>query len=201
MSSLLEVENISRSYGHQKVLTDVSLTIEKGQLLGITGENGSGKSTLMQIITGMQKPDSGKLRLSAKIGYCPQEILLFEQLTIYEHFKCWAIGYDLTKKKWQNVMEKLLDQFRFGQHLHKKVDQLSGGTKQKLNLSLALLHHPDLLVLDEPYSGFDWETYLSFWEYASEVVKQDRSIIVVSHFITDQQRFHRIFNLQNGILI
>jgi ABC-type multidrug transport system ATPase subunit len=200
MSVVLEVEHISRSFGRQQVLTDVSLSVSAGQMVGITGENGSGKSTLLQIVTGMLKADGGKVTLPVAMGYCPQEILLFEQLTVLEHFKCWAVGYGLQEPLWKERMEMLLQQFRFAQHLQKRVAHLSGGTKQKLNLSLSLLHHPDLLVLDEPYAGFDWETYLCFWEYAEQVVKAGRSILVVSHFISDQQRFHRVLNLQNGVL-
>jgi ABC-type multidrug transport system ATPase subunit len=135
------------------------------------------------------------------MGYCPQELWLFDQLTIFEHFACWAVGYDLPEKVWKNRMEFLLHRFRFGQHLHKKVAHLSGGTKQKLNLTLALLHEPSLLVLDEPYAGFDWETYLSFWEYSSDMVKKGHSILIVSHFITDRQKFQRVYNLQNGVLV
>jgi ABC-type multidrug transport system ATPase subunit len=200
MPNLLEVEHVAHAFGRQKVLTDVTFSVGEGQLVGVTGENGSGKSTLLQIIAGILKADSGKVKLPVKMGYCPQETLLFEQLTVYEHFKCWATGYGLAEKTWQVRMHSLLEQFRFAAHVRKRVAHLSGGTKQKLNLSLALLHEPGLLVLDEPYSGFDWETYLRFWDYAEGVVQSLRSVLVVSHFIHDRERFHHIFNLQNGVL-
>lgn len=200
MSIVLEVEHVSRSFGRQKILVDASFTVSTGQLIGITGENGSGKSTLLKIITGMLKPDSGRINRPASMGYCPQEVLLFGQLTVLEHFKCWANGYGMKPTNWQERMELLLQQFQFKQHLHKLVEQLSGGTKQKLNLALALLHQPDLLVLDEPYNGFDWETYLRFWNHAEAIVAAGQSILVVSHFINDQQRFDHIFHLQNGLL-
>lgn len=200
MSIVLEVEHVSRSFGRQKILADASFTVDTGQLIGITGENGSGKSTLLKIITGMLKPDSGRIIRPANLGYCPQEVLLFEQLTVFEHFKCWARGYGMKEINWQERMELLLQQFQFEPHLHKLVEQLSGGTKQKLNLALALLHQPALLVLDEPYNGFDWETYLRFWSHAEAIVAAGQSILVVSHFINDQQRFDRIHHLQNGLL-
>lgn len=200
MPIILEVEQVSRSFGRQKILVDASFTVSTGQLIGITGENGSGKSTLLKIITGILKPDSGSIKRVVSMGYCPQEVLLFEQLTVLEHFKCWAQGYGMKRTHWQDRMELLLQQFQFKQHLHKLVEQLSGGTKQKLNLALALLHQPDLLVLDEPYNGFDWETYLRFWTYAETIVAAGQSILVVSHFINDQQRFDHILHLQNGLL-
>lgn len=200
MPALLEIEHVSRSYGRQEVLKDISLTVEGGQLVGITGENGSGKSTLLQIITGMLKAESGEVRRHAGMGYCPQEILLFEHLTVQEHFKCWAAGYGLPDANWREKMQRLLQEFRFEQHQNKRVVQLSGGTKQKLNLALALLHEPALLILDEPYTGFDWDTYLRFRDYAGKVVDSGRSILIVSHFISDQDHFHKIYNLQNGVL-
>lgn len=200
MSNVLEVEHVARSFGRQKILVDASFTVDAGQLIGITGENGSGKSTLLKIITGVLKSDSGRVIRPVSMGYCPQEVLLFDQLTVLEHFKCWARGYGMKQVHWQERMELLLQQFQFKQHLDKLVEQLSGGTKQKLNLALALLHQPELLVLDEPYNGFDWETYLRFWSYAEGIVAAGQSVLVVSHFINDQQRFDRIFHLQNGVL-
>lgn len=200
MPIVLEVEHVSHSFGRQQILVNASFTVSTGQLIGITGENGSGKSTLLKIITGMLKPDSGRVKRPVNLGYCPQEVLLFDQLTVLEHFKCWAMGYGMKPVLWQERMELLLQQFQFKQHLNKLVEQLSGGTKQKLNLALALLHQPDLLVLDEPYNGFDWETYLRFWEHAETIVAAGQSILVVSHFINDQQRFDHIHHLQNGEL-
>jgi ABC-type multidrug transport system ATPase subunit len=200
MGALLAVENIARSYGRTVVLNDVSLTLGSGELVGITGENGSGKTTLMHIITGMLKPDRGRVQRNGSLGYCPQEILLFENLTVWEHFRCWSVGYGLDNSEWEPRMQELLGVFRFEKYLDKRVAQLSGGTKQKLNLALAMLHEPRLLVLDEPYAGFDWETYLHFWEYAETLLAAGQSLLVVSHFISDHHRFHRIYNLQNGCL-
>ncbi len=200
MPPFLTVKNVSRSFGRNRVLRDVSFSIEPGRLVGLVGENGSGKSTLLKIITGILKPDQGEAALSATMGYCPQEPLLFEQLTILEHFRCFAAGYGLPDAGWQNRMEELLTHFRFKDHLRKQVAHLSGGTRQKLNLSLALLHQPDLLILDEPYAGFDWETYLRFWDYAEAQIGAGRSILVVTHFLSDQSKFHQIFDLKNGTL-
>ena len=94
----------------------------------------------------------------------------------------------------------LLEYFNFGKYLGEKVAHLSGGTAQKLNLSLALLHHPNLLILDEPYSGFDWDTYQRFWKYVGQLRAEGCAILVVSHFITETKLFDRIYEMKNGTL-
>ncbi len=198
--AILQVKNISRSFGANRVLEDVSMKIEAGKLVGLVGENGSGKSTMLKIITGMLKPHGGEVKLESGFGYCPQEAELFEQLTVLEHFRYFAAAYELPVANWENRMGELLRHFNFENHLDKQVAHLSGGTKQKLNLSLALLHSPGLLILDEPYAGFDWETYLRFWDYTETLVEAGKSVLIVTHFLTDQSKFDRIFSLKNGKL-
>jgi ABC-type multidrug transport system ATPase subunit len=97
-------------------------------------------------------------------------------------------------------MNELCRRFRFAACLDRPVSTLSGGTKQKLNFALAVLHDPGLLVLDEPYTGFDWETYLRFWEYAGEQKSRGRSVLIVSHFVYDRSKFDEVFELQEGSL-
>ncbi|MCB0550206.1 MAG: ABC transporter ATP-binding protein [Phaeodactylibacter sp.] len=202
---MLEVENITRSFGQKAVLKGISFRMEKGGVNGIVGENGSGKSTLLQIIVGALKADSGRVAVFGRLGYCPQEALVFSQLTVLEHFQYFAAAYGLPvrgegEESWQAHRDQLLEHFQFGQYRRERVAYLSGGTRQKLNLCLALFHRPGLLVLDEPYNGFDWETYLRFWDYAERFRASGGSILVVTHLIADKERFERIYNLKNGIL-
>jgi ABC-2 type transport system ATP-binding protein len=94
----------------------------------------------------------------------------------------------------------LMNYFNFKKYQKEKIANLSGGTQQKLNLAIALLHHPKLLILDEPYSGFDWDTYLRFWDYTSQVRAGGAAILVVTHFLTEKERFDKVFNLEQGEL-
>ncbi len=157
---ILQAENIVKSFGRKKVLRGLSFGMKAGSLNGIVGENGSGKSTLLKIIVGHWQADQGKVFIEGRLGYCPQEPLVFPQLTVQEHFQYFSSAYSLPKKSSLLQTELLLEHFNFKQYRSDKVAELSGGTQQKLNLSLALLHQPQLLILDEPYNGFDWETYL-----------------------------------------
>ena len=153
---------------------------------------------------GLLAPGAGKVVSYATVGYCPQEIVAFETLTVYENFLYFATAYGLRRKKiadsWEEAKDNLLDYFRFGQYENRLVSELSGGTKQKLNLSLALLHSPDILILDEPYSGFDWETYLRFWSYSEELQSKGKSILIVSHLVNDRSKFNSLYALKEGSL-
>ena len=197
---ILEVKNIVKSFGKKEVLRDVSLTIEAGTLTGITGENGSGKSTLLKIIAGEWKANKGSININSDCGYCPQKIQLFPTLTVEEHFQYFGSAYGLDKRTLKSRIEPLLDHFKFDHYRSEYIYKLSGGTQQKLNLVLALLHEPKLLILDEPYNGFDWHTYLKFWEYTDFLKEKGKAVLIVSHLLLERERFDRIYNLENGVL-
>src|SRR6266508_1932591 len=148
------------------VLTGASLMVCSGELVGLVGENGSGKSTLMQIVVGLLGRDGGEVERRGRLGYCPQVPMLWDKLTVDEHFALFARAYGLDDDARERAVADLLVELRFERYRRYRVEELSGGTRQKLNLALALMHQPQLLLLDEPYSGFDWETYLRFWEMA-----------------------------------
>ena len=198
---ILEVSNIAKSFRKKKVLLDASFSMESGSLCGIVGENGSGKSTLLRIIVGEWKANFGKILVSGKLGYCPQKALLFPQLTVNEHFIYFSSAYGINKRELSSQSEILLNHFRFKKYQEEKIANLSGGTQQKLNLSIALLHKPDLLILDEPYNGFDWDTYIRFWDYTDQLRKEGCAILIVTHLLSEKERFDRIYNLENGSLI
>jgi ABC-type multidrug transport system ATPase subunit len=201
---VLQVRDVSKSFGRRQVLRDVSFHLSRGRIVGITGENGAGKTTLLRIIVGLLAPDSGRVTKGARIGYCPQELAVFETLTIRENFSFFAADYGLERrvpsKPWVEAMDELSRHFRFASYQNALVSTLSGGTKQKLNFALSVLHDPGLLILDEPYSGFDWETYLRFSEYAEERKSMGLSILIVSHFVYDRSKFDLILELKEGRL-
>jgi ABC-type multidrug transport system ATPase subunit len=201
---LLEVRNVRKAYGLRQVLRDVSVHVSRGKIIGITGENGAGKTTLLRIIVGLLTPDEGTVKRGARFGYCPQELAVFETLTVWENFSYFASAYGLERKgagiSWVEAMNELCRRFRFASYKNALVSTLSGGTKQKLNFSLSVLHDPGLLILDEPYAGFDWETYLQFWEYAEERKSLGLSVLVVSHFVYDKSKFDSILELKEGCL-
>jgi ABC-2 type transport system ATP-binding protein len=181
-----------------EVLRGVDLEIRAAELVGLVGENGSGKSTLMQIVVGLLKRDAGKVERPGKLGYCPQLPMVWEKLTVGEHFQLFGRAYGLDEKATDCAEEALLEELQFARYRDFRVEELSGGTRQKLNLALALMHDPELLLLDEPYSGFDWETYLKFWEMSERRRNDGMGILIVSHLLAERERLDRIYSLIDG---
>ncbi|MDQ2790398.1 MAG: ABC transporter ATP-binding protein [Actinomycetota bacterium] len=181
-----------------EVLRGASLHVDAGELVGLVGENGSGKSTLMKIIVGLLARDGGAVDRPPRLGYCPQLPLLWDKLTVAEHFELFAQAYRLGPVAARASRDALLEELQFVKYAGYRVESLSGGTRQKLNLALALLHDPQLLLLDEPYSGFDWETYLRFWEMAERRRQDGMGILIVSHLLAERERLTRVYELRGG---
>jgi ABC-2 type transport system ATP-binding protein len=203
----LRAEDIEKTYGSRfsftrsvEVLTGASISLPAGEVIGIVGENGSGKSTLMKILVGVLEPDAGSVTTEATVGWCPQESLLYDRLTVNETFRLFGEAYGLSSEEIEANRDRLADQLDFEQFLDYRIDHLSGGNRRKVDLSIALLHEPDVLLLDEPYTGFDWETYLTFWELTGDLQERGTAIAVISHLINERKRFDRIYELRDGKL-
>ena len=181
-----------------EVLKGATLEVRAGELVGLVGENGSGKSTLMQIIVGLLKRDAGEIDRPDRLGYCPQLPMVWEKLTVDEHFELYGRAYGLEDARREQEVVGLLDELQFARYRSYRIEELSGGTRQKLNLALALMHEPELLLLDEPYSGFDWETYLRFWEMSERRRDGGMGILIVSHLLAERDRLDRMYELCEG---
>jgi ABC-2 type transport system ATP-binding protein len=205
---VLEASGLEKTYQSRlpfvgrsvEVLTGADITLTEGEIVGIVGGNGSGKSTLMKILVGALQADTGRVTRGGTIGWCPQEILLYDRLTVAETFDLFGEAYGLPDDYVLDRRDELADQLDFEQFLDYRVDHLSGGNRQKVNLAIALLHEPDLLLLDEPYTGFDWETYLAFWDLTGILVENGTTIAIISHLISERERFDRILELKDGTL-
>lgn len=181
-----------------EVLRGADLTLRPGEIVGLVGENGSGKSTMMKILVGSLDRDAGTVRRSGSIGYCPQEPILYERLTCDEHFRLFGKAYGMVDIDIDAARADIYETLGFDEWRDSRVEELSGGTRAKLNLGLALLPDPDLLLLDEPYAGFDWDTYQRFWQLTQQRRDAGGSLLIISHFITDAERFDRIYDLAQG---
>src|ERR1700694_835373 len=193
--SVLEAQGLRHAYGRRTVLDGLSFEVAPGTLVGIVGENGSGKSTLLRILAGELRPTGGVVIRHAPLGYCPQRPVLNEALTVDQHLVYFAAAYDMLDLSYA---DELIARLGFSEYRATPVRALSGGTAQKLNLTLALMQRPPVLLLDEPYQGFDWETYLCFWELVGDLTREVRSIVVVSHLLFERERFDSILRLGSG---
>jgi ABC-2 type transport system ATP-binding protein len=196
----LTVKNLYKSFGRRKVIDDISFTVNYGSIIAITGENGSGKTTLLNLISGWLKPDSGTVSIPVKYGFCSQESRLFTRLTVRENLQYFITAYggnNEVKLKMKSRSEELLETFEFREYMNEKVSILSGGTKQKLNLVISLLHDPGLMIMDEPYASLDWNTYRRFWDYAIERKKEGKSILIVSHLVYDSLLIDKLYIIKD----
>jgi ABC-2 type transport system ATP-binding protein len=185
----------------QRVLRGAALAMGPGEVVGLVGENGSGKSTLMKILVGALAADAGTVTHTGRLGYCPQAPLVYARLTCDEHFELFAHAYRMSRGEADASRQAIYDSLGFDRYANTRADQLSGGTLAKLNLGLALLADPDLLLLDEPYAGFDWDTYQKFWMLVAERRDVGRSVLIVSHFVVDEDRFDRIVDVKDGLAV
>ena len=195
--AVLVAQDIAKSFGRRRVLSAVDLELRPGTLVGVIGENGSGKSTLLRVLAGELRPDHGNVWYASGFGYCPQAAVLNGALSVRQHIDYFQQAYALPS---QDSAFRLVDRLGYAKYLSERVANLSGGTQQKLNVTLSLMHDPGVLLLDEPYQGFDWETYLRFWDLASELRNQGRAILVISHLLFDRERFDHVYELTDGSL-
>jgi len=182
------------------VLDGAALEVRRGEVVGIMGENGSGKSTLMRILAGVLDADAGTVERSGAVGWCPQEPRLYDRLTVDETFRLFGRAYGMDGDEIGEARDWLTDTLDFERFADRQVRHLSGGNEQKLNLSVALMHEPDLLLLDEPYTGFDWETFLAFWDLTEELRERGVGVAIISHIISERDRFDVVYELHDGHL-
>ena len=195
MTARLTVTGVNKRYGSTTILSNIDLTVSTGEVVALTGENGAGKSTLMRICAGVLAADTGFVKADAPIGYCPQEAGLFELLTADEHLVMFGRGAGLGREEALDRGHRILAEFGYPTHERVVVRDLSGGTRQKLNLAIALLPDPAVLLLDEPYQGFDRGTYVNFWDHCRVWREQGMAVVIVTHMLAELDRVDRVIEL------
>jgi len=192
---ILEIENLSIKFGDFVAVKDLSLKVKRGKILGLLGPNGAGKTTTIRAIFGMI-PYRGNIRINASsIGWMPQNSPLYLNLTVEENMVFFASLHGMSDKRRIEDLLKLINLYNFRKRL---VRNLSGGMKQRAMLACAMIHDPDLLILDEPTAGVDPPLRKTFWEHFKELNAGGKTILVTTHYMDEAENCDRIVLMRNG---
>lgn len=200
----LKINNLTKRYGHFNAISDVSFSIQSGETVGLLGRNGAGKTTTIKCIIGAIEPTDGSVsfdgdRSKMSIGYLPEERGLYLSATVYEQLVYFAELNNLEKNKIKSQIEKYLSRFGIADLVQKKIKTLSKGNQQKVQLISAILHEPDILILDEPFSGLDPVNAELFKSIVNEEKSKGRIIIFSSHRMEDiEELCDRVIMLKKG---
>ncbi|MGI6510497.1 MAG: ABC transporter ATP-binding protein [Erysipelotrichaceae bacterium] len=182
---MLEIINLSKKHGEKEVLRNISFTIEKGQIVSIIGNNGSGKTTLFKLILNLLEKDNGKIVFekknieNQKIGYLPEQRSLYQDCTVWQHLKL-ITGINKIENEKEEI-ENWLYKMELYEHKDKKVYTLSKGNQQKLALIVCLIKKPEIVVMDEPFTGLDHENIAIFLREIKQMKKENRIVLISSH--------------------
>ena len=210
--SLIEVKNITKRFGHKVVLDNITLAIDEGDVFGLIGPNGAGKSTLINIMTGLWDSDSGEviiggydlkkepLKVKEQIGLVPQEIALFEGITAYDNLEFFGYLYGLKGRQLKERIDEALEVTGLKDRRKEKVNKFSGGMKRRLNIACAILHHPRILIMDEPTVGIDPQSRNHIFEFTRRMNKENNTtVIYTSHYMEEVEMLcNKVFIIDLG---
>jgi len=212
VNTAIRATGLTRCFGQLRAVDDVSLTVRRGEIFGFLGPNGSGKSTTIRLLCGLLRPSAGKISvlghviprdaesLRRKIGYMTQNFSLYRDLSVTENLQFVARIYGLDRVARRERLAELMAYYRLGDLARQRAGQLSGGQRQRLALAAAVLHHPQLLLLDEPTSAVDPQNRRDFWDELFELAAQGTTILVSTHYMDEAERCHTLAILDRGKL-
>src|SRR6478752_5033277 len=209
----INVNHINKSYGKGKItaVRDVSFQVNKGEIFGLIGPDGAGKTTIFRILTTLLKPDSGNAAVDGfdvvndykairqRVGYMPGKFSLYQDLTVEENLTFFATVFNTTIEENYDLIKDIYQQIE--PFKTRKAGALSGGMKQKLALSCALIHKPSVLFLDEPTTGVDPVSRKEFWEMLKKLKQQEITIVVSTPYMDEATLCDRIALIQNGKIL
>ena len=211
-SFAVDIKGLSKTFEEKCAVCEVNFQIKPGEIFGFLGPNGSGKTTSMRMICGLLEPDAGtgyclgydilkeSIQIKKHVGYMTQNFSLYGDLTVYENLEFIARVYQMVD--YQRTIDDVLDKLKFSSIDRRKLaGKLSGGWKQKLSLASAMLHQPQLLLLDEPTSGIDPQARREFWEIIHELAEQGITALVSTHYLDEVDHCHRLTYIADGYVL
>lgn len=210
---VLETQGLNKSYGSLAAVRDLSLCIYEGEIFGFLGPNGAGKTTSISMMCGLLRPDSGQVllqgqpvlagsdRLRARIGVCPQSIIVWERLTCLEQLQFIGEMYGMPAAAARCRSQLLLEEMDLAEKCHQQARYLSGGMQRRLNLIMALVHDPDVVILDEPEAGLDPQSRVKVREYIHSLAHR-KTVILTTHNMDEADRLaDRVAIIDQGKLL
>lgn len=194
---MLKIENLCKKFGELSALDNLNMHVDKGELFGFVGPNGAGKTTTLRIVSGLLRATSGEVwvngmrtsqntrRLKESIGYVPDSFGMYDNLKVSEYLEFFAAAYGIYGKQAASRRDEMLEKVGLLHQREMMVDNLSRGMQQRLCLARALIHRPELLILDEPGSGLDPRTRKAFQELLKELCQEGYTILISSHILTE----------------
>ncbi|OEH93576.1 export ABC transporter ATP-binding protein [Bacillus solimangrovi] len=211
---MLTIDALQKKYGKKEVVKDVSFSIQKGESFGLLGPNGAGKSTIISMISGLVSPDAGdvivdgqsirkySLDVKKKIGIVPQEIALYQTMSAKDNLIFWGKLYGLKRHVAKKRAEEVLHFIGLTDRAKDKVETFSGGMKRRVNIGVALMHEPELLIMDEPTVGIDPQSRNHILETVKNLNAQGMTVIYTSHYMEEVEYLcDRIAVIDHGNLI
>jgi ABC-2 type transport system ATP-binding protein len=205
------INHLIKQFGKLRAVDDLTMNIYAGETYGLIGPNGSGKTTLIRTLVGLVRPASGTIQIlneripgskvAPHIGYMTQLSALYLDLTARENMQFFCNIYGLRGKLQKQRIEEMLERVELADRANEVVGNFSGGMKQRLSLACALVHHPQLALLDEPTVGVDPQLRRSFWDYFAQLNKEGVTIIVSTHHLDEAARCTRLGLMRFGVLL
>ncbi|MDH5476271.1 MAG: ABC transporter ATP-binding protein [Cyclobacteriaceae bacterium] len=208
--TIIYTENLTKQYGAFKAVDNISFSVAKGEIFGFLGANGAGKTTAMKMLTGLLTPTSGKAtvagfnvfkqaeKIKRNIGYMSQKFSLYEDLTVVENIRFYAGIYGLTNHQIKVKTSELIDKLHLEAVKNTLIGSLPLGWKQKLAFSVAILHDPKIVFLDEPTGGVDPITRRQFWNLIYEAASSGITVFVTTHYMDEAEYCDRISMMVDG---
>ena len=207
----IQFQNVKFSYGKHEIFQNLSFEVERGQICGILGANGAGKTTAMQLLMGLLKADDGSIIVLGeklgnhnlhRFGYMPQLNALYQELSVEENLNFFARMYGMKNRRKRTIaVDKALELIELDERRLDSVSSLSGGMRQRVSLGVALVHSPDVLILDEPTVGLDPQLRALFWDHFTSLSNLGITILISSHTMDDANHCHRLMFVQEGKIV